>query len=95
MDWEKVLLVGGQTPGESAKGPSADILVMLRRDEGRPVLLEQAVVLKLTDEQIKRAVTVITVYYWAMNFWTCRAEGHSAFICPYLTVDRRLIFSYQ
>lgn len=95
MDLEQVPLVGGQMNGENVNRTSTKMLEMLRSDEGPPVLREKAVAPNLTDEVINRELKVAPVDYWAMNCWTCRAEEHSDFGCPYLTVDQRLHFAYQ
>lgn len=64
-------------------------------DEALKVIREQEVVPKMMEQNIKRALTAMPVYYATMDCSTCWAEGRYYFRCPYLTVHQRLHFAYQ
>ena len=49
---------------------------------------------KLKDDQLRQALSAIPTDYWLLKCWTCRGAGHSAFTCPYLTMEQRLFFAY-
>lgn len=68
------------------------MLEKLRVDKDSPIMLEKAVVPKLSEEQVKMVLTVIPVDYWSMRCRTCRGEVHSEFSCPYQYIDQRLHF---
>lgn len=95
MAFEQVLLFGGQAPAEKGEGTSTKIMERLSSDPDRPVKSEQAIVTKLTDEEVKKALTVLLIDYWAMSSWTYRGEVHLAFSCPYLSTDQRLDVVYS
>ena len=50
---------------------------------------------RLTDDQMRKAFSVIPNDYWQLNCWTCRECGHSTFTCPTLTPTQRMYFAYQ
>ena len=50
-----------------------------------PVLRDTTCVPKLTEEQMRKAFSVIPTDYWQLNCWMCRECGHSTFTCPTLT----------
>ena len=50
---------------------------------------------QLTDDQMRKAFSVIPNDYWRLNCWTCRECGHSTFTCPTLTPTQRMYFAYQ
>lgn len=90
-----VMTQGSQGTAAVMQGPSAGILKKLGDDPERPVFRDQSAVPKLTDNQVRRALTFIPSEYCAMSCWTFREEGHSAFSCPYLTVDQRLHLAHR
>ena len=49
----------------------------------------------LTDDQMRKAFSVVPNDYWQLNCWTCRECGHSTFTCPTLTPMQRNYFAYQ
>ena len=48
---------------------------------------------RLTQEQVRQAMSAIPADYWSLNCWTCRGAGHSSFTCPYLTATQRIFFA--
>lgn len=79
-------------------GPTGDEKVLqdlVGSDEERPLRQGQTDATKLTGVQIRKAATVIPANYCNINCWIYRLEGHSTFICPYLTADKLLYFSYR
>ena len=50
---------------------------------------------QLTDDQMRKAFSVIPNDYRQLNFWTCRGCGHSTFTCPTLTPTQLMYFAYQ
>lgn len=48
-----------------------------------------------TKKKIRQAVTVVPGNYCHLNCWTCREEGHSTFIFPFLQPSQRLYFAYR
>ena len=42
-----------------------------------PVNLDTTRTPQLTDDQMRKAFSVIPNYYWQLNCWTCRECGHS------------------
>ena len=49
----------------------------------------------LTEDQMRKAFSIIPNDYWQLNCWTCRECGHSTFTCPTLTPTQRMYFAYQ
>lgn len=61
MELEEVIFVGGQEPSEKDSGPSAEMMEWLSSDHDIPIKREQEVVQKLSEEQVKEAITAIPV----------------------------------
>ena len=56
--------------------------------EETPVLRDTTSVPKLTEDQMRKAFSVIPTDYWQLNCSTCRECGHSTFTCPTLTPEQ-------
>lgn len=95
MALDQVLFVGGNAPVEKAICPSAGMMERFRSYPYLQITREQAVVPKLTESKVMKALTMILVDYWSMSCWTCRGEGHHEFRFPYLPTDQRLQFAYR
>ena len=50
---------------------------------------------QLTEDQIRKAFSIIPNDYWQLNCRTCPECGHSTFTCPTLTPMQRMYFAYQ
>ena len=48
----------------------------------------------ITSDQLDQALSVIPQDYWRLSCWTCREKGHVTFVCPYLTMQQRVFFTY-
>ena len=60
-----------------------------------PVLRDTTSVPKLTEDQMRKAFSVIPTDYWQLNCWTCRECGHSTFTCHTLTPEQRMYYAHQ
>ena len=60
-----------------------------------PVLRDTTSVQKLTEDQMRKAFSVIPTDYWQLNCWTCRECGQSTFTCPTLTPEQRMYYAHQ
>ena len=60
-----------------------------------PVLRDTTSVPKLTEDQMRKAFSVIPTDYWQLNCWTCRECGHSTLTCPTLTPEKRMYYAHQ
>ena len=59
------------------------------------VLRDTTSVPKLTEDQMRKAFSVIPTDYWQLNCWKCRGCGHSTFTCPTLTPEQRMYYAHQ
>ena len=60
-----------------------------------PVLRDNTSVPKLTEDQMRKAFSVIPTDYWQLNCCTCRECGHSMFTCPTLTPEQQMYYAHQ
>ena len=96
---ESILFLG--TPGTSTattltKTNSREIATCVGVNLNKaPVNRDKTRTPQLTDDQMRKAFSVIPNYYWQLNCWTCRECGHSTFTCPTLAPTQRMYFAYQ
>ena len=60
-----------------------------------PVLRDTKSMPKRTEDEMRKAFSVIPTDYWQLNCWTCRECGHSTFTCPTLTPEHRMYYAHQ
>ena len=60
-----------------------------------PVLRDTTSVPKLTEDQMRKAFSVIPTDYWQLNCCTCHECGHSTFTCPTLKPEQRMYYAHQ
>ena len=63
--------------------------------EETPVLRDTTSVPKLTEDQMRKAFSIIPTDYWQLNCWTCRECGPPTFTCPTLTAEQRMYYIHQ
>ena len=63
--------------------------------EDTTVLRDTTSVPKLTEDQMRKAFSVIPTEYWQLNCWTCRECCHSTVTCHTLTPEQRMYYAHQ
>ena len=84
---------GSTTPTSMSSGAiAASVGADLART---PVHRETVPIPTLTEEQTRKAFSVVPSDYWQLKCWTCRDCGHWTFTCPTLTPNQRIYFAYR